>query len=181
MKSKLTRFKEEYLIQLGRIVVNMNKLEFYTSSSIFLLTSEHHTISQQYYILMSVIGNQRFGRIIQALDTVFKTKVDDSRLIKKFNSLKDKANSLYNKRNTYVHSMWLFAEDDTFVSRMKNLKFPKVETQYQPTVKELSSFADELQSCAGELMSFIHDVTIRLERKSAMKSLQPNQALKLTE
>ncbi len=159
MKSLLSRFKEEYLIQLGRIVVNMNQLEFHTSSSIFLLTSTHHTASQEYFTLMSVIGNVRFARLIDVLDRVFRAKVTKPRLLKRFDSIKTKAISLYDKRNTYIHSMWLFAKDDSFVSRMKNLKFPRVERDFHPTVQELSALADELDACGWELLSFVSKAT----------------------
>ena len=163
MKPKLTNIKKKYLIELGRIVVNMNYLEFSTSTAIFLLMSEKQTNSEQYYILMSIVGNERFGKIIQVLDTVFKVKVKDEKLLKDFEIIKNKALALYEKRNSYIHSMWLFAEDESFVSRMRNKKFPKIEHEYQPDIKELSKLADEITSCAIEISSLIHNVAIRLE------------------
>lgn len=168
MRSKLTRFKEEYLIELGRIVVNANELESYISSAILLLTSESNALSEEYRLIMSVVWRERFDKLLQVLEAIFTEKIENPRLIKKFAVIKEKAKSLNQKRNGYIHSRWLFAEDDSYVGRMRNLKSLRIEHEVRPPVGKLSKLADDLSSCAGELYSFIYEVKMIVEREKAV-------------
>ena len=153
------------MIQLGRIVVNANELESYITYAIFMLTSEPTELSEEYRLIMSIIWKDGFEKRLHVLDNIFKAKVEDLHLIDDFNNLRERTKSLYSKRNAYVHSDWAFAEDDSYVGRMRNLKYLRTEFEPYPPVKNLSQLADELSACAGELANFMYNVKEILKRQ----------------
>ena len=164
MKAEISDFMQKYFVELGRIVVNMNMIEDYTRSSIFILISENQKVSEEYLILFSVLGTESFKKLLEALETIVELKIKDELLLKQFHAIKGKASGLYEKRNKYIHSVWLFAEDDMFVSRMRNRKHLKVDHDMQPSVKELAKLADELSSCAAEMFNFIFTIKTITEK-----------------
>jgi hypothetical protein len=143
---------KEYLVALGRITVNMNHLEQWTKVYLGqLLDSNYEFVWQRY-------STERYGKILEIFDLAFQCKISDKVLKDEFSVILKKLSSLYQKRNTYIHSWWIFAEDDSFTLRTKFLKYPKVDQEDNPSISELNQFADDLRSSAEELSVFINKV-----------------------
>ena len=152
MSKSLSEFRKSYLIALGRITVNMNSLEEWTRTWIgLLLDSDFEFVLRRY-------PTERYGKILEVFELVFYPKVSDEDYRKDFLVLLEQLKTVYQKRNTFIHSQWHFAEDDSFVFRMKHLKNLKVQHDMKPSLDELNQLADEMASSISEVGSFINEI-----------------------
>ena len=105
-------------------------------------------MDSDYEFVLKRYPTERYGKILEVFDLTFHCQVTDKKLRVEFSLILDRLTSLYKERNTFIHSWWLFSEDDSFVLRFKNLKFPKVDHDPQPSVSKLNQLADNLDSSA---------------------------------
>lgn len=145
--------RQEYLIALGKIAVNLNTLEHWIRTCLLLILGKEIAS-----FLWAMLATENFGRILQTLKFAFRYKISDESLIKRFDSTYTKLDNLNAERNRYLHSLWLFAEDNSFVVRTKNLKWPSIEHEYQPDVSTLNQLAADLSIAHKELLTFINEV-----------------------
>jgi Ca2+-binding EF-hand superfamily protein len=152
MNAIISEFRKEYLIALGRITVNMNHLEMWTRVYLGqLMDCDSEFVRKRY-------PTERYGKILEVFDLTFHVKISDEKLREEFSLILSNLSSLYQKRNTYIHSLWLFAEDDSFVIRTKDLKYPNTEQDREPTPSELNQLADDIGTAIGVLSKFINRV-----------------------
>jgi hypothetical protein len=144
---------QQYLIALGRIAVNMNALESWArTSTLFILGKE----TGGFVLASSMTDN--FSRVLTTLRFAFHFKVSDENHLKRFDDLCQEFERLYAERNRYLHSVWLFAPDHSYVSRMKNLKWPKIDYDTQPDCATLNTLADKLGTAHEALFKLIFEV-----------------------
>lgn len=145
-------FKQEYLVALGRITVNMNYLEVWTRTSLAIL------MDSDFEFVIRRFGHEQYSKVLRAFSEEFRRKVTDISLQQEFTEIANKLASLNQRRNTYIHSLWLFAEDDSFVVRQKQLKGLRIDQDMHPEVAELNKLADDIGSAASELVSFVNRI-----------------------
>ena len=145
--------RDEFLRALGRLIVNANHLEHWIRTCLLLIHGE-----ESFRFLYGYLATENFERLLQALESSFTYRVSDATKRKQFDSISQQIRRLYQERNRYVHSLWLFAADNTFVSRMRNLKGFRVEHEMQPDVAVLNKLADDLGAAHKDLLSFINQV-----------------------
>jgi hypothetical protein len=145
--------RQEYYSALGRITVNMNHLEQWVRTSLFIMLGEQVT-----RFVWAIFAKESFGRLMDVLRFAFSYKISEKALMERFNEICEKIDNLSAERNRYLHSVWLFAEDDSFVYRTRNLRWPYIEYDTEPDIATLNKLADNLGLIPKELFDFINEV-----------------------
>jgi hypothetical protein len=152
MKAPLSEFKQEYLIALGRIVVNMNMLEMWTQNALAIL------LDSNFQYIFILFGTENYSKILEYLENAFNYKATNDEQKIKIKLMVSKLKLLNTKRNKYIHSLWLFSDHNSYVSRRKQLKQMKMEIDDTLTVDELNTLADELGIIHNELLTLVHEI-----------------------
>ena len=152
MSKTIPEFRKQYLIALGRITVNINHLEQCTRAYLARL------MDSDLEFVLKCYPTEQYGRILEVLNLTFHCTIFDKNRKEEFSRLFDKLSSLYEKRNTFIHSGWLFADDDSFVIRTKDLKYPRIDRDTEPNVSDLNQLADDIASAIIEMNAFIDKV-----------------------
>jgi hypothetical protein len=145
--------KQEYYSALGKITVCSNHLEHWMRSCLLIIHGE-----EVFRFLMAWLATENFDRILKVLRFSVYYKLSDKSKLKRFDSVYNRITHLNVARNKYVHSRWLFAIDDSFVLRSRNLKYPLYEDETNPSVEELNKLADNLAEMPKILLDFINEV-----------------------
>jgi hypothetical protein len=108
--------------------------------------------------LYAWLATANFERVLQVLQFSFSYKISDKSIINKFDVICEQIKCLNKDRNKYIHSQWLFAKDDSFVVRTRNLKWPQSEYDNEPSVIELNKLADDLGIVHKKLLNFMNEI-----------------------
>lgn len=150
-KSPINR--QEYYAALGRLVVSANHLEHWMRTCLLIILGE-----ETFRFLYAWSATDNFDRILQLLQFSFSYRVSDTTRKDRFASICERIRELYKERNNYIHSFWLFAKDNSFVQRTRNLKGFRIELDVQPDLAALNKLADDLGTAHKDLLSFINQV-----------------------
>jgi hypothetical protein len=144
----------DYYVVLGKIVVSMNRLELDIRHTFTkMLGQETGTF------LMAFSATENFSRLFEIFRFVFRYKITDEDLCKKFDTLCNKIANLSKERSRYVHSNWFFTMDNLKVIRYKARKWPiDSEQDSQPDLQILKNLVSDLAASRTDLLNFVDQV-----------------------
>jgi hypothetical protein len=154
MSKAISEFRKQYLIAFGTITVNMNHLEQWTRAYVARL------MNSDIEFVLKCYPTEQYGKLLAILDLTFHHTISDTNTREEFSRIFDKLSSIHQKRNTFIHSEWLFADDDSFVVRTKPLKYPRLDRQSNPPISDLNQLADDIASVIIEMHMFIDKINL---------------------
>ena len=145
----------EYFNIIGRVVVKFSELEMCFKSQIGFMVSDDHGVN---IIVTAGAGLMELATLFRAL---FLFRVSDEHLQNQCHSIWNKAKTINEKRNKYLHSEWFFYEDEQmFLGRRTKADIRKKEgfvLQFEDNkiepVKELLSEMTETGNELSRLMN----------------------------
>lgn len=153
------KIPDSHLLALGSLSVEFGILEASVVRTISdLLTFDVNNFES----ILLLVGGDSFETLLTKLKKIFIYKLLDGKLLKKFDTLYNKLDSIREERNRYLHSYWT-ANDKEGIVRVKFRRIPDknniLTDRIKFDTKQLSNFIEKIKTAEYELQNLIEEAT----------------------